>query len=105
MQAKRENSHMAIGVIATLKVQDGKGAELEGIFQGLAAAVRADEPGNTLYRLCKSRADANTYVVMEMYTDQAAIEGHQASDHFRAAGPKLGACLAGRPVIQVLDAV
>ena len=96
---------MTIGVIATLKVQDGKGAELEGVFQGLAADVRAKEPGNTLYRLCKSRADANTYVVMEMYTDQAAIEAHGKSDHFRAAGPKIRACLAGRPEIQYLDVV
>jgi len=96
---------MAIGVIATLKVQDGKGAELESVFQGLAAEVRANEPGNKLYQLCKSRADANTYIVMEMYTGQDAIEAHRASDHFRAAGPKLGACLAGRPEIQFLDAV
>jgi quinol monooxygenase YgiN len=96
---------MTIGVIATLKVQDGKGAELESVFQGLAAEVRANEAGNQLYRLCKSRADANTYVVMEMYVDDAAIEAHRASDHFRAAGPKLGACLAGRPEIQFLDAV
>lgn len=96
---------MAIGVIATLKVQDGKAAELESVFQGLAAEVRANESGNTLYQLCKSRTDANTYVVMEMYVDAAAIEAHRASDHFRAAGPKLGACLAGRPEIQFLDAV
>lgn len=96
---------MTIGVIATLKVQDGKGAEFEGVFQGLAAQVRAGEAGNMLYRLCKSRTDANTYVVMEMYVDDAALDAHRASDHFRAAGPKLGACLAGRPEVQVLDAV
>ena len=96
---------MAIGVIATLKVQDGKGADLEAVFAELAAQVRANEPGNHFYRLCKSRGDANTYVVMELYDDQAAIEAHGKSDHFRAAGPKIGACLAGRPDIQYLDAV
>lgn len=96
---------MAIGVIATLKVQDGKGADLEAVFAELAAQVRANEPGNKFYTLCKSRGDANTYVVMELYDDQAAIEAHGKSDHFRAAGPKIGACLAGRPDIQYLDAV
>lgn len=96
---------MAIGVIATLKVQDGKGADLEAVFGELAAQVRAGEPGNQFYRLCKSRSDANTYVVMELYDDQAAIEAHGKSDHFRAAGPRIGACLAGRPEIQYLDAV
>ncbi|MBV9993238.1 MAG: antibiotic biosynthesis monooxygenase [Alphaproteobacteria bacterium] len=96
---------MAIGVIATLRVQEGKGAELETVFADLAGQVRANEPGNKLYRLCRSRGDANTYVVMELYDDQAAIEAHGKSDHFRAAGPKIGACLAGRPDIQYLDAV
>ncbi len=96
---------MAIGVIATLKVQDGKGPELEAAFATLAAKVRAGEPGNKLYRLCRSRADANTYVVMELYDDQAAVEAHGKSDHFRAAGPALGACLAGRPEVEYLDTV
>ena len=96
---------MAIGVIATLKVQDGKGADLEAVFEELSEAVRANEPGNKLYRLCKSRGDANTYVVMEIYEDQAAIEAHGRSDHFRAAGPRIGACLAGKPDIHYLDTV
>ena len=96
---------MAIGVIATLKVQEGKGAELEAVFRELAEQVAANEPGNKLYRLTRTRADANTYVVMELYDDQAAIEAHGKSDHFRAAGPKIGACLAGRPDIQYLDTV
>lgn len=96
---------MAIGVIATLKVQDGKGAELEAVFRDLAVQVAAKEPGNKFYRLCRPRTDANTYIVMELYDDQAAIEAHGKSDHFRAAGPKIGACLAGRPEIQYLDAV
>ena len=96
---------MAIGVIATLKVQDGKGPDLEAAFGELAAQVRANEPGNRLYQLCKPRGEDNTYVVMEMYDDQAAIEAHGKSDHFRAAGAKIGACLAGRPEIRYLDAV
>lgn len=96
---------MAIGVIATLKIQDGKNADLEAVFRDLAASVAANEPGNKCYRLCRTRNDANTYVVMEIYDDQAALEAHGKSDHFRAAGPKIGACLAGRPDIQYLDAV
>jgi quinol monooxygenase YgiN len=96
---------MAIGVIATLKVLAGKGGELETVFSELAAQVRANEPGNRLYQLCKSRTGADVYVVMEVYQDQAAIEAHGKSDHFRAAGARIGACLAGRPEIQYLDTV
>jgi quinol monooxygenase YgiN len=96
---------MTIGIIATLKVQDGKGAELEAVFAELAPAVRANEPGNKLYMLCKSRDEANTYVVMELYDDQAAIEAHRNAAHYKAAGPKLAGYLAGRPEIKFLDAV
>jgi quinol monooxygenase YgiN len=96
---------MAIGVIATLKVQEGKGPEFEAVFRDLAAQVRANEPGNKLYQVFKSRNNANTYIVMEMYVDQAALEAHGKSDHFRAAGPKIGPTLGGRPDIHYLDSI
>jgi quinol monooxygenase YgiN len=96
---------MAIGVIATLKVQDGKGSEFESVFAELAAQVKANEPGNQLYRVFKSRADANTYIVMEIYADQDALAAHGASDHFKAAGPKIGPTLGGRPDVQYFDTI
>jgi quinol monooxygenase YgiN len=94
-----------IGIIATLKVQDGKGSEFEGVFNGLAEQVRANEPGNRLYQLTKSRADPNTYKVLELYADQDALTHHGQTDYFKAAGAKMGPCLAGRPDIEMLDAV
>lgn len=92
-------------IIATLTVQPGKQAEFEAIFAELAAAVRADEPGNVFYQLCRSREDDGTYKVLEHYRDQAAVEAHRASAHFRAAGPRLAAVLAGAPAIELLDTV
>ncbi len=94
-----------IGVIATLKVQDGKGADLEAAFATLAAAVRANEPGNHAYQLCKSRTEPNTYKVLELYADQEALKAHGAADYFKAAGPALGAVLAAPPAIEYLDGV
>ena len=96
---------MAIGVIATLKVQAGKGDEFEAVFRDLAAQVRANEPGNKLYQVFKSRKEANTYIVMEIYQDQGALEAHGKSDHFRAAGPKIAPTMAGRPDIQYFDTI
>ncbi|MDE2463872.1 MAG: antibiotic biosynthesis monooxygenase [Alphaproteobacteria bacterium] len=96
---------MAIAVVATLKVAQGKEAEFEGVFRELSAQVRANEPGNKLYQLCRSKADSSVYVVMEMYADDAALKAHGASEHFKAAGPKLGPCLAGRPEIQYFETV
>ncbi|MDB5673492.1 MAG: antibiotic biosynthesis monooxygenase [Sphingomonas bacterium] len=94
-----------IGVIATLTVQPGKQAEFEAIFARLAAQVRADEPGNIFYQLCRSRESDQTYKVLEHYRDQAALDAHRASAHFRAAGPRLAGVLAGAPVAELLDAI
>ena len=96
---------MTIGVIATLRVQEGKTADFEAVFGDLAGQVRANEPGNKLYQVFKSRKEANTYVVMEIYADQSALDAHGKSDHFKAAGPKLGPTLAGRPDILYLDSI
>jgi quinol monooxygenase YgiN len=94
-----------IGVIATLSVRPGKQAEFEAVFARLAAQVRADEPGNIFYQLCRSRESDQTYKVLEQYRDQAALDAHRASAHFRAAGPLLTGVLAGAPVVELLDAV
>jgi quinol monooxygenase YgiN len=96
---------MTIGIVATIKVQEGKNAEFEAVFKDLAAQVRANEKGNLFYVLTKSRSEANTYKVLEAYTDQDALAAHGQSDHFKAAGPKMGPCLAGRPEIEYLDGV
>jgi quinol monooxygenase YgiN len=94
-----------IGIIATIKVQEAKAAEFEGIFKDLAQQVRANEPGNLCYQLTKSRTEPGTYKVLELYKDQDALTHHGQTDYFRAAGPKMGPCLAGRPEIETLDAV
>jgi quinol monooxygenase YgiN len=94
-----------IGIVATLKVQEGKQAEFEAVFLELTAKVRANESGNLLYQLTKSRTDPATYKVIELYKDQEAVSAHGASDYFRELGRKMGAFLAGRPDIEHLDAV
>ena len=96
---------MTIGIVATIKVQDGKQAEFEGIFRDLGAQVRANEPGCLAYQLTKSRSDPTVYKVLELYKDQDALTHHGGTEYFRAAGPKMGPCLAGRPEIEILDGV
>jgi len=96
---------MAVGIIATLKVQEGKDKDFEAIFHDLAKAVRANEPGNRLYQVCKSRKDPNAYVVMEIYESDEALKAHGASEHFKTIGAGLGPTLAGRPDIQYFDTI
>ena len=93
----------AIGVIATLRVQSGKEADFEAAFAELAAAVNADEPGNSYYRLFRTD-ERGTYKVLECYDNPAAVEAHRASSHFREIGARFGPWLAGAPDIERLSA-
>jgi quinol monooxygenase YgiN len=94
-----------IGVVAVLRVQDGKGEDFEAIFKELSAKVRANEPGNLIYQLTKSRGDPNTYKVLELYKDQDALTHHGQTDYFKELGRKMGPCMAGRPEVELLDGV
>ncbi len=94
-----------IGIVATLKVQEGKGPDFEAVFLELAGKVREGEPGNILYQLTRSRTEAGTYKVLELYRDQEALSAHGQTDHFKNLGRKMGAFMAGRPEIEYLDAV
>lgn len=96
---------MAVGVVATIKIKEGTNEAFEAVAREMMAAVRANEPGNQLYQFCKSKTEPTTYVVMELYADQAALEAHGKSDHFRGIGPKMGPSMAGRPNVQYFDAV
>ena len=95
----------AVGVIATLTVAEGKNADFEAAFSELMAAVRANEPGNEFYSVFQSKENPREYKVLERYVDQAALDAHGKSDHFRASGPKLAPCRAAAPVIERLDGI
>jgi quinol monooxygenase YgiN len=40
---------------------------------------------------------AGTYVFMERDVDQAAVDAHRATEHFKALGRKMGESMDGRP--------
>lgn len=94
-----------IGIVATIKVQDGKNAEFEKVFLDMAAKVKANESGCLLYQLTRSKSDPNTYKVLELYADADALKLHGGTDYFKAGGAAMGPTLAGRPEIEYLDAV
>ena len=94
-----------IGVTAKLTIQDGKQSVFEEAVKKLMADVRANEPECTLYQFCKTKGSETEYMVIEVYENEAALAAHSASDHFKAAQPSLGACLAGMPEIAVHEFV
>lgn len=94
-----------IGVVAKLKIAEGKEAEFEAVATDLMTKVKANEPGVLTYQLYKSKTAPNTYIFMEQYANQAALDEHGQTEYFKAAGPKLGPCLAGAPEIEYFDSV
>ena len=96
---------MAIGLLATITVQEGKNAEFEAVFLELTEQVRANEPGNVFYALNRSMSDPQVYKVMEQYDSAEAVDAHGKSEHFRSANKQLAGLVAGAPDIEMLDAV
>ena len=94
-----------IGVVAQLKVKAGGQDGFEEAAKKLVAAVNANEPGCKLYQLFKVHESETDYVFMEQYEDQAAVDAHRASDHFKTLGAAMGPFLDGRPVIIRTDIV
>lgn len=93
-----------ISVVARITVKEGQGASFEKVAKELQAQVNANEPGCEYYALHKSD-DPNVYVFIERYKDQAAIETHRKTDHFRSLGKEMGQFMAGPPKVEVLHAV
>jgi quinol monooxygenase YgiN len=94
-----------IGAYALLTIKDGSQADFEAVAAELVAAVNANEPGCELYRLFKVRESTTQYAFMERYKDQAAVEAHRASEHFKRLGRAMGPFLDGPPVVTRMDQI
>jgi quinol monooxygenase YgiN len=49
----------------------------------VTAKVRANEPGNLLYQLTRSRVDANTYRFFELYKNEDALARHSQTECYK----------------------
>jgi quinol monooxygenase YgiN len=94
-----------IACTSTLKVQNGKESEFETAIAALTAKVRANEPGNVLYQLTKSRVDDHTYRVLELYKDQEALTRHGQTEYYKDVMGKAGSLLAAAPNLEMFDTV
>ena len=93
-----------LGVVATIKVKPGMEKDFEAVAKELVAKVNANEAGCKLYALHRAEAP-NTYVFMERYADQAAVDAHRATDYFKALGRKMGEYMEGRAEVMRLTEV
>ena len=92
-----------IAVIARLHVAPGKEAAFEEHMSKLVDQVRANEPGNQMYSMC--RGEDGNYVMLELYDTQEDIDAHGKTEHFRAAGPGFAGLMTGAPEIERLQVI
>ena len=83
-------------VVATLKIKPGTADAFVAVAKRMAEAVKTNEPGNHGYELLKTDSDTS-WVFLERYQDEAAVEAHRKSDHFRAIGKEMGQYMDGKP--------
>ena len=87
-----------VEVIAVLIAQVGKEAEVQALLGGLADASREEE-GCIEYGFYRDRADATRILAFEIWADQAALDFHFNTEHFKSAIGRLETLLATEPVI------
>jgi len=75
---------MTLRIVAHLRAQEGKGAELGEALKGLLDPTRA-EPGNISYELLASLDDDRDYTFVEEYRDGDAFDAHMNTPHIAAA--------------------
>jgi len=65
-----------------LKMTPGHDNEVTDMFRKLQAATR-QEPGCIAYVVQRSRENPHHYLVYEQYKNEAALEEHRNSPHFK----------------------
>jgi quinol monooxygenase YgiN len=89
-------------IIAKIRVKKGSEGEFVGAAKEVVAATRR-EKGSVSYEFLGSPGDGQLFVFVEFWKDQAAIETHFASAHFKAFGEVLGKLSEGKPEITIYD--
>jgi autoinducer 2-degrading protein len=70
-------------LLARYRARSGQGDLVEATLRRMAEAVRASEPACLVYRASRSLDDPEVFVLYEEYTDEAALEAHRSTPHFK----------------------
>ena len=95
---------MPVKVVALITVKPDADQAFVAAARTCAAASRA-EPGVLHYELWREADGERRFVFNELYVDDAAVQQHMASDHFKAFGLAAHDLATARPTIIVSHAV
>jgi quinol monooxygenase YgiN len=86
-------------VIARVKARPGKVDELLSVLSSLVEPTRK-EPGCISYNLFQNNQDPTDFALIEEWKNNAALESHLATKHFKEVLVKLPSLVAAEPDIQ-----
>ena len=69
-------------LVVRVTIKAGHEDEVLVPFRKLQDETRR-EPGCIMYLVQRSRDDSRRYLIYEQYSDQAALDAHRASPHFK----------------------
>lgn len=72
-----------VKIVAVLTARPGKAGALRDLLTGMAPACRA-EPGCLRWDVWHDQSNAGRFVLDELYTDNAAIDAHRETPHFKS---------------------
>ncbi|MCI2948757.1 antibiotic biosynthesis monooxygenase [Staphylococcus caledonicus] len=87
---------------AKLKVNEDHREDYLELMKGLVDNARQEE-GNTFYSHYEDVSERNTFVVVENYKDQEAVEAHNHSEHFKVFSENIGKHITEKPEIDVAE--
>jgi quinol monooxygenase YgiN len=78
---------MAIRLVITITAASGKGADLVAAYRERCALV-VQEPGCEQFEVFQSVVDPNRLVLLEHWTEQAALDAHLEMNQTRSPIPR-----------------
>jgi quinol monooxygenase YgiN len=88
-----------ITFVATMRVPTENARAFETLMTHVAAMTNQREPGVAYYGFAKSVDDPDSYVVVEVYRDQAACAAHGETEWVRESIPVYLSLIDGLPQI------
>lgn len=90
-----------VDMVVTQRVNPGMERSFEEIARELAANTRANDEGCLRYEWYRAAAP-QTYILIERWTDRAAVEAHLKAAHIAALTPRIRECVSEKfSVMQV----
>lgn len=87
-----------VKITAVLTAHPGKSAELRSLLFDMVPHCRA-EPGNLRWDIWQDEANADRFVLDELYVDADAVAQHRDTPHFKNYVGKVGALAERAPLV------